>query len=161
MNVKYIVIHCTGANANQTTKEILNYWKNVKKWKNVGYHFIIDTNGSITQLSPTNKPTNGVKGYNSQSVHICYKGGINVETKKAEDTRTNPQKAALKQLILRMLNFFPDAYVIGHRDLGSYDSNRNGRIDTWERIKECPSFDVYDWLNSINFEQMEKVKKVK
>ena len=31
--------------------------------------------------------------------------------------------------------------IKGHRDV-SPDKNKNGIIESWERIKECPSFDA-------------------
>jgi len=46
---------------------------------------------------------------------------------------------------------FPNAVVLGHRDF-STDTNGNGIIDKWEWIKSCPSFDVRDWLKSIDLE---------
>jgi len=39
------------------------------------------------------------------------------------------------------LQRYPEAKVVGHRDL-SPDTNYNGIVDPWERIKECPCFEV-------------------
>jgi hypothetical protein len=36
---------------------------------------------------------------------------------------------------------YPKAIIMGHRDT-SKDTNHNGIIDPWERIKECPCFDA-------------------
>ena len=70
--IKYIVIHCTGAPSNQSTKVIKDFWKNVKGWKNVGYHKIISEDGTVEELAKPEEITNGVAGHNRNSYHICY-----------------------------------------------------------------------------------------
>lgn len=130
-DIKYIVIHCTAGPANQSTEEIKNYWRKVNGWKDVGYHYLINTNGSFDVLSPLEKPTNGVKGYNSKSVHICYKGGQN-----GIDTRTEKQKETMEMLVRQMHVKFPKADIKGHRDFPDVK-------------KLCPSFEVSEWLKEI------------
>jgi len=71
--IKYITLHCTAGPANQSTDEIKRYWKRVNGWKDPGYHFLINPDGSYDVLQPIEKPTNGVKGYNATAIHICYK----------------------------------------------------------------------------------------
>lgn len=146
-NVKFGVIHCTSGPQNQSTQEILNYWKVVNKWKNVGYHFEIDADGLITELTSIANIANGVSGHNSNAIHISYKGGID-KNGKAIDNRTTAQKASLVLLIKRLTELFPNIVWVGHRDF-STDKNGNGIIETWEWIKSCPSFDVRDWLKEI------------
>ncbi len=51
------------------------------------------------------------------------------------------QKEAMHRLVSELLQRYPDAKVVGHRDL-SPDTNYNGIVDPWERIKECPCFEV-------------------
>lgn len=129
--IKYIVIHCTGANATQSTKSIKNYWKSVMKWKSVGYHYIININGKFEQLEDLERPTNGVAGYNSNAIHICYKGGL-----YGVDTRTEAQKQTLEKLVKQNKEKFPNAEIKGHRDFPNVK-------------KSCPSFDVNEWLKTI------------
>ena len=50
-DIKYLVVHCTATPKNTTIKSIQNYWKNNLGWKNVGYHYIIESNGNIVQLA--------------------------------------------------------------------------------------------------------------
>jgi N-acetyl-anhydromuramyl-L-alanine amidase AmpD len=52
--------------------------------------------------------------------------------------------ATLKGLLLTLLKKYPAAKIQGHRDF-SPDKNRNGKVDPWERIKECPCFDAIEW----------------
>ena len=57
------------------------------------------------------------------------------------DNRTEEQKAGLRQLLKELRQRYPDAKIMGHRDI-SPDKNHNGVVDPWERIKECPCFDA-------------------
>ena len=144
-NIKRIFIHCTAGYGG--VESIKRYWKSIG-WKSVGYHRIIAEDGEVFQLAPYDQVTNGVKYYNSTSIHICYIGGVNKQdVNKAEDTRTDAQKKALLCELDNALNFLSDyqdiskVEILGHRDI-SPDKNLNGKVDSWERIKECPSFDA-------------------
>lgn len=134
-DVKYIVIHCTATSPDTEKKSILNYWKNVLGWKNVGYHFLIDKFGVIHELARLDQVTNGVRGYNKNSIHISYIGGID-NNGKPKDTRTPNQEYAMEVLVYEMHKKFPNAIIQGHRDFGVN--------------KACPSFDVGKWLEEIN-----------
>jgi N-acetylmuramoyl-L-alanine amidase len=79
---------------------------------------------------------------------ICYIGGVDrANINKAKDTRTEAQKQALiceienALLYLKQFQSIDEVEILGHRDI-SEDKNLNGKVDSWERIKECPSFDA-------------------
>ena len=126
--IKYIVIHCTATSQDTTIESIKRYWKEVLKWKNVGYHYIVEANGTINRLSDDETITNGVKGYNSKSIHISYIGGVN-DKNKPVDNRTQHQKYSLYKLVNEYKKRYPNAEVKGHRDFKGV-------------VKACPSFDV-------------------
>ena len=86
------------------------------------------------------KPGAHARGYNAKSIGICYEGGLDTNG-KAADTRTLSQQIALHARVSRLLKEFPGSRVVGHRDL-SPDKNYNGIVDTFERVKECPCFNV-------------------
>lgn len=136
-----IVIHCTATTQQATVDAIKNYWKNVLKWKQVGYHYIIGVNGERHILTNLSNVTNGVRGYNWNSCHIAYIGG------KHGDDRTQAQKQEMKRLIqeLRSDAILGPVPVVGHRDL-SKDLNNDGIITPNEWVKLCPSFEVNKWL---------------
>jgi N-acetylmuramoyl-L-alanine amidase len=134
-DIKYIVIHCTATQPNTTKQAILNYWKNTLKWKSVGYHRLIDANGVIHELAKYEETTNGVKGYNSNSIHFSYIGGID-EAGRPKDTRTIKQKEILLYLIKQAKKQFPNAIVQGHRDFKGV-------------VKACPSFDAKNEYKAI------------
>jgi N-acetylmuramoyl-L-alanine amidase len=140
-DIKYIVIHCTAGNQSQSIDSIKAYWKS-KGWKSVGYHKIIESNGKVTELAEPDSVTNGVRGHNFQAYHICWVGGL------TGDNRTLEQKVSLAKEIKEAQEQFPDAEVVGHRDL-SPDLDGDGVIESHEWVKLCPQFDVKDFLKQI------------
>lgn len=150
--INTVFIHCTAGYGN--VDAIRRHWKSLG-WKSDGYHFFIYMSGEVSQLNPISAVTNGVKNSNSNSVHIAYQGGVDRKNvNKAVDTRTEAQKAAIIQTIrkvlaeLKPLQDITKIEIKGHRD-ESPDQNGNGVIESWERIKECPSFDAipeYEWI---------------
>lgn len=126
--IKYIVVHCTATPQDTKVQSILDYWHKVLGWKNNGYHFLIDKNGNTSKLTPLDKIANGVKGYNQNSVHIAYIGGVDSKG-KAVDNRTLKQKESLLYHLRNLQRQFPKAAILGHRDFP-------------EVIKDCPCFDA-------------------
>lgn len=127
-NIKYIAVHCTATAQTATVSSIQNYWKTKLGWKMPGYHFIIKADGEIVNLLPIEQVSNGVKGFNSVTVNVCYIGGID-DKGKAKDTRTPAQKASLLEVLKDLRKKFPKAVIQGHRDFPKV-------------AKECPSFNA-------------------
>ena len=142
--IKYIVLHCSATQPTSSVESIMRYWRDTLHWSNPGYHFIIEANGNIRSLQPVEKPSNGVAGFNANSIHVCYVGGIDPKGKPL-DTRTPEQLSSMKEIIIKLHRQYPSAAIKGHRDF-SPDTNHNGKVDKWEWIKVCPSFEVADWL---------------
>lgn len=126
--IKYIAVHCTATPQTTTVKSILNYWKTGLGWKNPGYHLIVKPNGEYERLASDETICNGVKGYNSESLHVSYIGGID-ENGKAIDNRTEAQKRTLLQIICGLKSKYPNAIIQGHRDFPNV-------------AKDCPSFNA-------------------
>lgn len=82
--INRIVIHCTATSKDATVQAILDYWKNKLGWKNPGYHYIIGVHGERHILQHLSKTTNGVKGYNWDSVHISWIGGAERDDKPTD-----------------------------------------------------------------------------
>ena len=139
--IELIIIHCSATKADSdftaldvdTAHRFIGY----SSW---GYHYYIRKSGQIDPMRPEDVPAAHARGYNSISLGICYEGGLDANGRPA-DTRTLRQKASLHHLVSQLLQRYPDAKVIGHRDL-SPDLNYNGIVDPWERVKECPCFEV-------------------
>lgn len=133
--VDYIVLHCTATYQDATVEAIFNYWRNVRGWKNPGYHFLIEQDGTINLCQSLEKPSNGVKGNNYNSINIGYIGGVD-DNNKAIDNRTLKQKISQLNLISYLKELYPEAKIVGHRD---FDGVK----------KECPSFSVEEWINKV------------
>lgn len=127
-NINYIAIHCTATQPEASIASIQNYWKNNLGWKNPGYHYIIDRFGNVVNLLPIELVSNGVQGYNSQTINISYVGGID-KNGKPKDTRTEAQKQSILKLLKELRIKFPKAKIQGHRDFPNVK-------------KACPSFDA-------------------
>lgn len=124
--IRYIVVHATGGRETQTIADLNVVFKQ-KGWKNPGYHFVIRRDGSIVQLLDVSRVSNGVKGYNHCSINVAYIGGVDARLNTI-DNRTDAQKITMRQLVNKLKRDFPDADIVGHRDL--------------DKGKDCPCFDV-------------------
>lgn len=140
-NITRIFVHCTASYQATTTETTLRNEFKRKGWKNPGYHYVVKPDGSIINMLDENSIANGVQGYNSNSIHVSYIGGIDKAHPKGIDNRTDAQKATLVELLTKLKKKYPNAKIMGHRDI-SPDKNKNGIVDPWERIKECPCFDA-------------------
>lgn len=140
-NITRIFVHCTASYQATTTEATLRNEFKSKGWKNPGYHYVVKPDGGIINMLDENSVANGVKGYNSNSIHVSYIGGIDKAHPKGIDNRTDAQKATLVELLTKLKKKYPNAKIMGHRDI-SPDKNKNGIVDPWERIKECPCFDA-------------------
>lgn len=126
--IKYLVVHCTATHPDTKVQSLIDYWQKVLGWKNNGYHFVIDKNGNTSKITPIDKIANGVKGYNQNSIHIAYIGGIDSKGNPI-DNRTIKQKESLLYNLRNLQRQFPGAVILGHRDFAGVK-------------KECPCFDA-------------------
>lgn len=133
--INLIVIHCadTYARMDIGVKEIRE-WHLARGFNDIGYHYVIRRDGTIEAGRPLEKPGAHAVGYNSQSIGICYAGGKG-DNDKPEDNRTPAQKQALHDLVNSLKQQFPQAKIVGHRDLPGVQ-------------KACPCFSVlYEFAN--------------
>ena len=145
--IKHIVIHCTATPQSATVASIQRYWREVLGWRSPGYHQIIAANGTISWLAIEEEVCNGVAGFNSNSLHVSYIGGVDGKGKPI-DNRTPEQLAALLYIVKAWAAKYPTANIMGHRDF-SRDLNRDGILQPSEWAKACPSFDVKSWCEEV------------
>ncbi len=127
--INYIAVHCTAGNQSATVNDLLYEFRNVKHWKNPGYHYVITADGGIHQLLDDALVSNGVQGYNHCTVNVAYTGGIDTATQKALDNRTDAQRKALRTVVKMLHQRYPKAVILGHRDFPGV-------------AKACPSFNA-------------------
>lgn len=113
--IKYIAVHCTATPQTTSIDSIRNFWKKNLGWKMPGYHFIIKPDGEIVELLSIDQVSNGVAGYNSKTINVCYLGGVD-KNNKPIDNRTEAQKKALNTKLTELKKKFPKAIIQGHRD---------------------------------------------
>ena len=128
--IKYITIHCTATQPTATVAAIQRHWKDQLGWKSPGYHLMIEPNGTIHRLLDFNGVANGVRGYNKESIHISYIGGITKEGSPI-DNRTEAQKESILLCIKEVIEWADNKCLIiqGHRDFPDVN-------------KDCPCFDA-------------------
>lgn len=150
--IKRIFVHCTAGPQTQTVAEIQKYWKTHNKWTSPGYHYIIKPDGEIVPLQPEDKPSNGVAGYNSTAINVCYIGGVDKQGRPV-DNRTEAQKKALSTILKDLHKRYPKAEILGHRDIWGSDPKK------WHKM--CPCFNVKAELPTLLAEKKEvSVKEV-
>jgi len=128
-DINLIVVHCsaTPEGRDVSTETIRGWHVNERKWSDIGYHYVIELNGKVKNGRPLERAGAHVRGFNKNSIGICYVGGMTADMKEPKDTRTKAQKESLLNLILELKLKFPNAVVRGHNDFAP---------------KACPSFDA-------------------
>jgi len=131
-----IILHCaaTKEGHNIKTETIKSWHVKGRGWSDIGYHFVIELDGSVKTGRPIERIGAHVQGHNTGSIGVCYVGGIDAD-KKPKDTRTEAQRDAMDELISSLLEQYPGATVHGHNEFSA---------------KACPSFDVAKEYGHLN-----------
>jgi N-acetyl-anhydromuramyl-L-alanine amidase AmpD len=158
-NIKLIVIHCAASkngrplkNDRESAAQVIDRWHRDRGFqrtavalaqqnrhlKHIGYHYVIDTDGTVETGRAIGEVGAHVAGHNTGSIGICMVG---------TDAFTPVQWEKLTVLVGSLRAAYPDAKICGHRDL-SPDLNGDGIIQPNEWIKTCPGFTVADWLDA-------------
>lgn len=143
-----IVIHTTATRPVQKlTIAILRAWHKARGFSDIGYHRVIFRDGTVGVGRGRDVVGAGVEGWNAVTLHISLEGGLDNKTAKPENNYTPEQFKLLEQEIRKELTFYPNAVIIGHRDL-SPDTDHDGKVEQHEWLKECPCFDAGQWAKS-------------
>lgn len=138
--IKRIFVHCTAGSQRQSIEDLKTEFR-LKGWKSPGYHYVIAPNGAVHQLLAVEQVSNGVQGYNSSAINVAYIGGVDAHGKPV-DNRTPEQKNALVLLLRKLKQQFPDAQIMGHRDIWGSDRSK------WKKM--CPCFNAIDEYKDIS-----------
>ena len=134
--IDLIVLHCTASRPNQhISMELLDQMHKAKGWKCCGYHYYITRDGQLHFGRPEEMVGAHARHYNAHSIGVCYEGGLD-EKGRADDTRTPAQKLTLYTLLVSLKQDYPDAEIVGHRDLPNVH-------------KDCPCFDARTAYSSL------------
>ena len=141
--INLIVVHCSATKADRgiTAKDMDSYHRvwGLSSW---GYHYYVRKNGAIERMRDEGDPGVHACGHNRDSIGVCYEGGLDANGRPA-DTRTVLQKRSWLALLRSLRADYPSAVIKGHRDVVA-DVKGSGRVDRWERVKECPCFDAME-----------------
>lgn len=129
-SVRFLVIHCsaTKVNRNYTEKQLVRDHK-ARGFRTGGYHFYCRKDGEMFQFRQLLEVGAHARPYNRCSIGICYEGGLDEEGRPA-DTLTAEQYRAIRSLLVKLKVMFPQARIVGHRDLPGTTP------------KDCPCFDA-------------------
>jgi N-acetylmuramoyl-L-alanine amidase len=132
----FIIVHCaaTGPDQDIGAREI-DRWHRARGFLKIGYQFVIRRNGEVETGRELDEVGAHAEGYNSRSVGICLVGGVEADGKTPQDNFTHAQWSALTALLRDMKQRYPEAKIIGHREVSR---------------KACPSFDVQAWLKTVD-----------
>ena len=128
-----IILHCSATKEGRDyAVETIRKWHTDPKpkgrgWSDIGYHYVIHLDGSVSQGRPLDRSGAHTKGHNADTVGICYIGGIDKEG-KPNDTMPPEQNKAFRMLVLSLRALFDaDLTLHGHNEFSA---------------KACPSFIV-------------------
>lgn len=137
--INEIIVHCSatrpdwmeGQPAIAKVQEI-DRWHRGRGWAGIGYHFVIDRDGTVLDGRPIERTGAHVQGHNTGTIGICIAGGHgSAKTDQFSDHFTRAQDKALRALVARLRSEYPAiARVTGHNQYSS---------------KACPGFYVPDW----------------
>ena len=127
--INEIIVHCsdTPEGRNDKAEDIRRWHVNGNGWSDIGYHYVVDLDGTIEIGRDVALVGAHATGHNANSVGVCYVGGRDAKTGCSKDTRTDAQKVSLRVLLQHLRAMFPDARIIGHCNVSK---------------KQCPCFDA-------------------
>lgn len=139
-----IIVHCTATRAdwwatrtsNQKVAEVRKWHTSPpNNWKDIGYHFLIDRDGTVVAGRPVEEVGAHVQGHNATTIGVSLFGGHGSNaTDSFDDHFTLEQDLALRHLIEVLREKYPSIKkVSGHNEYAR---------------KACPGFNVRNWLES-------------
>lgn len=135
-----IIVHCTATRADwwksrstsQKVKEIRRWHVEDRGWRDIGYHYLIDRDGTIAKGRPLEQTGAHVAGHNTGTIGISLFGGHGgTENDAFLDNFTPEQERALRTLISDLQNKYGITKVTGHNQYAA---------------KACPTFNVPRWM---------------
>ena len=137
-----VIIHTTATRPNwmddaRTSAKV----KEIKRWhvsdngfSDIGYHFLIDRDGTVAKGRTLDRIGAHTLGQNTGSIAIALIGGHGGTAKDIfADNYTPEQEISLKKLLEKIQNEHGKYEVYGHNEFAA---------------KACPCFSVKDWLKS-------------
>lgn len=112
--IDLIAIHHS-ASGLWTTAEHIRDWHIAKGWSDIGYHFVIESDGVVKKGRPVDKIGAHIRFHNTHSIGICLVGN----NTDAQEKWTDAQIKSLKNLLTVLGSVYPEAEIKGHRDMAA------------------------------------------
>jgi len=126
--ISEIIVHCTATpEGKRYTVADVRAWHKKRGFTDVGYHYLIDLDGTILLGRPVGQVGAHVANHNTGTIGVSYFGGVAADGKVAKDTRTPAQRASLEWLVDQLAHKHNVKRITGHNQYAN---------------KACPSFDV-------------------
>ncbi len=135
-----IIVHCTatrpewwsGKRTSEKVAEIKRWHVEGNGWADIGYHYLIDRDGTVANGRPVSRTGAHVAGHNTGTIGISLFGGHgSAETDAFVDNFTLAQDTALRLLLNQLREKYGDVSVTGHNEYAA---------------KACPGFNVRQWM---------------
>ena len=115
--VHYLIVHCSATRETQDyTAEQLRADHLSRGFIDVGYHYYIRRDGTVTQHRRLDEVGAHCRPFNRCSIGICYRGGLD-HSGNPKDTRTMQQRSALVALLRDLKVRFPKSFIRGHCEM--------------------------------------------
>lgn len=122
----HISVHCSDSDhAHHDNKQTIHNWHVVeRKWRDIGYHYLILKNGTVENCRPISRVPAAVSGHNTGMIAICLTG-------------RNRFSAAQFNSLRELVKDLQEKYSIN-------SDNVRGHKDYPKMVKTCPNFDVQE-----------------
>lgn len=155
-DVEFICLHYSATPITQDTPlSLIRSWHKERGWAMEGYHIYVRLSGDREYGRPLEPKKGfwtqgaGVSGWNHNTIHVCYEGGVYAsDPNTGLDTRTQAQKEEIVKIFKELLGRFPNAEIIGHRDMKG-------------AATQCPGFNAALWWKQVQKEEEENKKPKK
>jgi N-acetylmuramoyl-L-alanine amidase len=146
--INEIILHCTatrpewmdGKRTSEKVTEVRHWHVEDHGWKDIGYHFLIDRDGTVAKGRPIEQVGAHTMNHNVGTIGISLFGGYgSAANDKFADYFTPQQDAALQKLIGLLTAIYKIAKVSGHNQYAA---------------KACPGFYVPGWFGKVSSANM-------
>ena len=132
---EYIIVHHSATPRDKTTFEAIKKWHTVHNgWDSVGYHRVIEGDGSVHKGMPENMVGYHCRhgGFNFKSVAVCLTGNFCT----GQETPSKAQLESLEKTLKEWQEKYniPKERILGHRETGASTA--------------CPGIGLIEWLRN-------------